>query len=83
MTIESHIISLNDSATPSQIDGILRTVIGTGGRIELTAERVIIASFDNSYADAIRQRPGVRLVGGINFRGRTVRKIVKHISSKP
>ncbi|NPE29997.1 hypothetical protein HNV12_19005 [Methanococcoides sp. SA1] len=82
MTVESHIISLNDSVTPSQVEGILRIIIGTGGQIEITSGKVIIASFDNSYADAIKQRHGVKLVGGVNFRGRKVRNIVRSVSSQ-
>ncbi len=43
----------------------------------MVVKRSIIASFDSAQVDIIRKKPGVKLVGGINFKGRKVRKIVK------
>ncbi|MBE0523582.1 MAG: hypothetical protein IBX40_04520 [Methanosarcinales archaeon] len=46
----------------------------------MVVSRNIIASFDSAHVDTIRKRPGVKLVGGINFRGHKVKKIVKRES---
>ncbi len=80
MSVETHIIRVADNATPSQVEGILKALVGVGGRVEVVANKSIIATFNGDYADAIKGKPGVQLVGGVNFRGRTVRKVVKRSS---
>lgn len=80
MPVETHIIRVADNATPSQVEGILKALVGVGGRVEVVANKSIIATFNGDYADAIKGKPGVQLVGGVNFRGRTVRKVVKRSS---
>ncbi len=82
MSVESHMIRISDSASQPQIQEILKTVLGVGGRIEMISGKVLIASFDSAYAEAIKRKKGVALVGGVNFRGRNVPKIVKRVSRK-
>lgn len=81
MPVETHIVRVADNATPSQIELILKTLVSVGGRVEVVASRSIIATFNSEYADLIKRKPGVQLVGGVNFRGRTVRKTVKRSSA--
>ena len=50
--------------------------------MDVVANKSIIATFNGDYAEIIKRKPGVQLVGGVNFRGRTVRKVVKRISKK-
>ncbi len=80
MSVESHMIRISDNASQPQIQEVLKTVVGVGGRIEMVAGRIIIASFDSAYAGAIKKKKGVALVGGVNFRGRKIRKITKKVS---
>ncbi|MDD3042085.1 MAG: hypothetical protein PHV51_00245 [Methanosarcinaceae archaeon] len=80
MTIETHLIRLSDDATAPLIQGVLAVVLGHGGKIEMAVGRVIIASFDSAYTDRIRKKPGVKLIGGICFRGRKIPKIVKKVT---
>jgi hypothetical protein len=80
MTIETHLIRVADSATPSQIEGILKALVSVGGRVDVVANKSIIATFDGDYSEVIKRKPGVQIVGGVNFRGRTVRKVVKKVS---
>jgi hypothetical protein len=82
MSVESHMIRISDTASQSQIQEILKTVLGVGGRIEMVAGRTVIASFDSAYAGVIKKKKGVALVGGVNFGGRKVPKIVKRVSGK-
>lgn len=81
MPVESHIIRVADNATPSQVENILKTLISIGGKVDVVVNRNIIATFNRDYAEIIKHKPGVLLVGGVNFRRRTVRKTVKRISS--
>lgn len=81
MPLETHIIRVADNATPSQVEGILKALVGVGGRVEVVANKSIIATFNTDYVDVIKGKPGVQLVGGVNFRGRTVRKVVKRSSA--
>ena len=48
MSVESHMIRISDDAGQPQIQDILKTVLGVGGRIEMVAGRIIIASFDSA-----------------------------------
>lgn len=82
MSVESHMIRISDSASPIQVQEILKAVLGCGGRIEMISGKILIASFDSAYAEAIKRKKGVALVGGVNFRGRKVPKIVKRVSRK-
>jgi len=82
MSVESHMIRISDTASQPQIQEILKTVLRVGGRIEMVAGRTIIASFDSVYAGVIKKKNGVALVGGVNFGGRKVPKIVKRVSGK-
>lgn len=80
MAIETHLIRVADSATPSQIEGILKALVSVGGHVDVVANKSIIATFDGDYSEVIKRKPGVQIVGGVNFRGRTVRKVVKKVS---
>ncbi|WMW25823.1 hypothetical protein RE474_03660 [Methanolobus sediminis] len=80
MPVETHLVRVADNATPSQIEGILKALVSIGGRVDVVANKSIIATFDGDYSDVIKRKPGVLLVGGVNFRGRTVRKVVKRSS---
>ncbi|WP_342304286.1 hypothetical protein [Methanolobus sp. ZRKC5] len=81
MPVETHIIRVADNATPSQVEGILKALVGVGGRVEVVANKSIIATFNGDYAGLIKGKPGVQLVGGVNFGGRTIRKVVKRSST--
>ncbi|BBL65260.1 hypothetical protein [Methanosarcina mazei] len=82
MPIETYLIKVAETATALQVQGILKAVLGSGGRIEMVAGRTIIASLDSSSAEIVRKTQGVALAGGINFRGRKVPKIVKKVSDE-
>ncbi|MDK2832917.1 MAG: hypothetical protein PWP63_4 [Methanolobus sp.] len=77
MPVETHIIRVADNATLSQVEGILRSLLGIGGKVEIVVQKSIIATFNSDHIDLIRKKQGVMLVGGVNFRGRKVRKVVK------
>ncbi|WP_321430472.1 hypothetical protein [uncultured Methanolobus sp.] len=80
MAIETHLIRVADSATSSQIEVILKALVSIGGRVDVVANKSIIATFDGDYSEVIKRKPGVLIVGGVNFRGRAVRKVVKKVS---
>jgi hypothetical protein len=80
MVIETFLISLNDGISQTEVEHILKILRNLGGNVNMVVRRNIIASFDSAHLDTIRKRPGVKLVGGINFRGHKVRKIVKRES---
>ena len=82
MPIETYLIKVAETATALQVQGILKAVLGSGGRIEMVAGRTIIASLDSSSAEIVRKTQGVALAGGINFRGRKIPRIVKRESAK-
>ncbi|MCC4771273.1 hypothetical protein FXV91_14205 [Methanosarcina sp. DH2] len=82
MPIETYLIKVAENATALQVQGILKVVLGSGGRIEMVAGRTIIASLDSSSAELVRKTQGVALAGGINFRGRKIPKIVKNVSDE-
>ncbi len=82
MPFETYLIKVAENATAFQVQGILKVVLGTGGRIEMVAGRTIIASLDSSYSELVRKTDGVTLAGGINFRGRAIPKIVKKVSDE-
>lgn len=77
MVLETYLISLNESTSPTEVENILKTLTRLGGNVNMVVKRSIIASFDSAHVDFIRKKRGVKLVGGINFKGRKVRKIVK------
>lgn len=80
MPVETHLIRVADKATPSQVESILKALVNYGARIDVVVQKSIIATFNSDHIDSIRRKPGVLLVGGVNLRGRTVRKVVKHNS---
>lgn len=80
MVLETYLISLNDSISSTEVENILKTLTSLGGNVNMVVKRSIIASFDSAHVDIIRKKQGVKLVGGINFKGRKVRKIVKRES---
>ena len=80
MVLETFLISLDDGVSPIEVEHIIKTLGRVGAEINMVAKKSILASFDNSYVDVIRKKTGVKLVGGVNFRGRKVRKVVKKIS---
>ncbi len=82
MPIETYLIKVADYATALQIQGVLKVVIGIGGRVEMVAGRTIIASIDSSYAELVRKTQGVVLAGGISFRGRKIPKVIKKASDE-
>lgn len=77
MPIETYFIALDDRISQPAIEKILRTLVSLKGNINMVVKKSIIASFDSGYVDVIRKQSGVKLVGGVNFKGHKVRKIVK------
>ena len=77
MFLETYLISLDDGISQPEIENILRTLVSLKGNVNMVMKKGIIASFDSDYVDTIRKKSGVKLVGGVNFRGHKVRKIVK------
>ncbi|MDF1557990.1 MAG: hypothetical protein P1P80_07425 [ANME-2 cluster archaeon] len=77
MVFETYLISLDNNTSPTELEQILRTLERIKGNINMVAQKSIIASFDNAYVNTIRNKTGVKLVGGINFKGRKVKKVVK------
>ena len=80
MVLETYLISLDNSTSPTEVEHILKTLTSFGGNVNMVVKGSIIASFDSAHVDIIRKKQGVKLVGGINFKGRKVRKIVKRES---
>lgn len=74
MAFETYLITLRNDITPGQAEQVLRTLTLIGGKVNMVVKRSIIASFDSSHVDTISKRPGVKLVGGVQFRKRTVKK---------
>ncbi|MFP3910402.1 MAG: hypothetical protein ACLFVX_11170 [Archaeoglobaceae archaeon] len=82
MAFETHLISLEDNATPQELEQVIRTLNRIKGKVNMVAKDCIIATFDNAHVDTIRKHKGVKLVGGVNFRGRRIRKVVKKDQSR-
>lgn len=82
MSTETYLIKVAENATALQIQGILKVVLETGGRIEIVTGRTIIASLDSSYSELVKKTNGVAIAGGINFRGRKIPRIVKQVSAE-
>ncbi len=80
MVLETYLISLNGSISSTEVEHILKTLTSLDGNVNMVVKQSIIASFDSAHVDIIRKKQGVKLVGGINFKGRKVRKIVKRES---
>ncbi|AEH61297.1 conserved hypothetical protein [Methanosalsum zhilinae DSM 4017] len=80
MPAETHLIKIKDTANLSQIEGVIRILAETGARVDIVANRNIIATFNSVHADRLRNNPHVQLVGAVNFRGRKVKRIVKKTS---
>ncbi|MBN2488309.1 MAG: hypothetical protein JXA98_04715 [Methanosarcinaceae archaeon] len=74
MALETYLITLKNDINPNQAEQVLKTLVLIGGQVNMAVKRSIIASFDSSHVDSIRRRPGVKLVGGVKFRKRTVKK---------
>ena len=77
MVFETYLIILNDSISPTEVEHILKTLTSLGGNVNMVVRRSIIASFDSAQVDIMKKKLGFKLVGGINFKGWEVRKIVK------
>ena len=74
MALETYLITLKNDINPSQTEQVLKTLTLIGGQINMVVKRSIIASFDSSHVDTMRKITGVKLVGGVQFRKRTVNK---------
>ena len=77
MVLETFIISLDDGVSPIEVEHIVKTLARIGAEINMIAKKSIIEIFDNSYVNVIKKKTGVKLVGGVNFKGRKIRKVVK------
>jgi len=75
-------IKVKENVTCHQVQSIFKVILGLGGRIEMVAGKIIIASFESSYSELVKKTPGVELAGGINFKGRKILKIVKRVSTE-
>ena len=79
MVVETFLIRLRAGATRRDTDRVIDYVRVHGGRVEalLKGGSVVIGVLDNSLAENVRSLPSVALVGGVNFKGRKIRKITK------
>ena len=79
MVVETFLIRLRDGATRRDTDRVINYLQVHGGRVEalLKDRSVVIGVLDNSLAENVRSLPSVALVGGVNFKGRKIRKITK------
>ena len=79
MTVETFLIRLRDGASRRDIDRVINYLQVHGGRVEalLKDRSVVIGILDNSLAENLRSLPSVALVGGVNFKGRAIRKITR------
>ncbi len=77
MPVETHLIRVSDNATSEQVESLLRALVNIGAKVEVVVKKSIVATFDSDYAGKIRKKAGVKLVGGVDLRERTVRKVVK------
>ena len=79
MAVETFLIRLRDGATRRDTDRVINYVQVHGGRVEalLKDRSMVIGVMDNSLAENLRSLPLVTLVGGVNFKGRKIRKITK------
>ena len=82
MAYETYMIKVKENVTCHQVQSIFKVILGLGGRIEMVAGKIIIASFESSYSELVKKTPGVELAGGINFKGRKILKIVKRVSTE-
>lgn len=82
MAYETYMIKVKENVTCHQVQSIFKVILGLGGRIEMVAGKIIIASFESSYSELVKKTPGVELAGGINFKGRKIPKIVKRVSTE-
>lgn len=82
MAYETYMIKVKENVTCYQIQSIFKVILELGGRIEMVAGKIIIASFESSYSELVKKTPGVELAGGINFKGRKIPKIVKRVSTE-
>lgn len=81
MAVESFLVVLKETDFPQAIDRIVSIIKNFGGKVEIITgeEKVIIATFDNSFAEKIRRLPYVKLVGGMTIGKRklTRKKIIE------
>jgi hypothetical protein len=69
MALENFLVVLKESVSPQATDRIVSIIKSLNGKIEIITRqgKVIIATFDNSFADRIRKLPYVKLVGGVTI----------------
>jgi len=83
MALESFLVVLKESVSPQATDKIVSIIKNLGGRVEIVTgegRAIILATFDNSFAERIRRLPYVKLVGGVTIRKRKLmrKQIIKH-----
>jgi hypothetical protein len=69
MALESFLVVLKGGVPPQAADKVASSIKNIGGKVETTIgpEKVIMATFDSSFADIIRRSPYVKLVGGVTI----------------
>ena len=69
MALERFLVVLKESVSPQATDEVVSIITNIGGKVEmvLREQKVIIATFDNSFTDRIRKATSVKLVGGVTI----------------
>ena len=74
MALENFLVVLKESVSPQDTDRVVSIIKNIGGRVEtiIGQGKVIIATFDNSFADEMRRLSYVKVVGGVTIRRRNI-----------
>jgi len=69
MALESFIVALKEDSSPQDTDRVVSIINNLNGKVGIiTAQRkIIIATFDNSFAKRIRKLSCIKLVGGVTI----------------
>jgi hypothetical protein len=79
MVMETYLVRLRDNVSKDEIKSVELMINRCGGNIEAVVKNgiVLIASFESSYVDIIRNLSSVELVGGVVFKGRKLKRYRK------
>ncbi len=75
MPRELTLLKFAPAITPREAEGVLREIQRLGGEVKIVAGRTLIIEIDSTHQDLLRKHRCLELVGGVNFRGRKIKKI--------
>jgi hypothetical protein len=70
MAVESFLVVLKDNISPQDTDKTISEIRNLGGAVDIVSGRgrLMVARFDNCFANRLRQLACVKLVGGVTVR---------------